>query len=94
MKIKTLIVDDEPHAIEVIEKYAQNFKELEIVAKCSNAIDAFKILQQEKVDLLFLDIKMPGLKGTDFIRSLKNPPKVIFTTAYHDLPWKHSILTL
>jgi DNA-binding LytR/AlgR family response regulator len=84
MKIKTLIVDDEPHAIEVIEKYAQNFKELEIVAKCSNAIDAFKILQQEKVDLMFLDIKMPGLKGTDFIRSLKNPPKVIFTTAYHD----------
>lgn len=84
MKIKTLIVDDEPHAIEVIEKYAQNFKELEIVDKCSNAIDAFRILQQEKIDLIFLDIKMPGLKGTDFIRSLKNPPKVIFTTAYHD----------
>ncbi|MFD0792713.1 LytR/AlgR family response regulator transcription factor [Mucilaginibacter litoreus] len=84
MKIKTLIVDDEPHAIEVIENYATNFQELDIVAKCSNAIDAFKILQQSKVDLIFLDIKMPGLKGTDFIRTLKNPPKIIFTTAYQD----------
>ncbi|RYY37801.1 MAG: response regulator transcription factor [Sphingobacteriaceae bacterium] len=84
MKIKTLIVDDEPHAIEVIENYAKNFQELEIVAKCNNAIDAFKLLQQHKIDLIFLDIKMPGLKGTDFIRTLKNPPKVIFTTAYQD----------
>ncbi|RFS22572.1 DNA-binding response regulator [Chitinophaga silvatica] len=84
MKIKTLIVDDEPHAIEVIEKYIENFPEIELVAKCNNAIMAFQILQQNKIDLMFLDIKMPGLLGTDFIRSLKHPPKVIFTTAYQD----------
>lgn len=84
MKIKTLIVDDEPHAIDVIEKYIQNFQEIELVGKCSNAIHAFQLLQQTKVDLIFLDIKMPGLLGTDLIRSLKHPPKVIFTTAYQD----------
>ncbi|MXV52900.1 response regulator [Pedobacter sp. HMF7647] len=84
MKIKTLLVDDEPHALEVIENYLQNFSELEIVTKCSNAIQAFQVLQQTRVDLMFLDIKMPGLSGTDLMRSLKHPPKVIFTTAYHD----------
>lgn len=84
MKIKTLIVDDEPHAIEVIEKYTQNFLEIELVGKCNNAIQAFQILQQHKIDLMFLDIKMPGLLGTELMRSLKNPPKVIFTTAYQD----------
>jgi len=84
MKIKTMIVDDEPHAIEIIEKYIENFSELEIIAKCNNAIQAFQVIQQQKIDLVFLDVKMPGLNGTDFIRSLKNPPKVIFTTAYQD----------
>ena len=84
MKIKTLIVDDEPHAIEVIEQFAANFSELEVVAKCNNAIEAFQLIQRHKVDLIFLDIKMPGLTGTNFIRSLKNPPRVIFTTAYQD----------
>ena len=84
MKIKTLIVDDEPHAIEVIEKYIQNFPEIDLVAKCNNAIQAFHLLQQTKIDLVFLDVKMPGLMGTDLVRSLKNPPKIIFTTAYQD----------
>ncbi len=84
MKIKTLIVDDEPHAIEVIETYVGNFPELELIATCNSAIEAFQILQKDNVDLLFLDIKMPGLLGTDLVRTLKNPPKVIFTTAYQD----------
>ena len=84
MKLKTILVDDEPHAIEVLVKYLENFSEIEVVAKCGNAIQAFQTLQQQKVDLMFLDIKMPGLKGTDLLRSLKNPPKVIFTTAYQD----------
>jgi len=84
MKIKTLIVDDEPHAIEIIEKYIENFPEIELISKCHNAIQAFQILQQNRIDLIFLDIKMPGLLGTDFIRSLKHPPRVIFTTAYQD----------
>lgn len=84
MKIKALIIDDEPHAIEVIEKYIENFTEIDLIGKCTNAIQAFQLLQQRNVDLLFLDVKMPGLLGTDLIRSLKNPPKVIFTTAYQD----------
>lgn len=84
MKIRTLIVDDEPHAIEVIESYLANFSQVEIAGRCSSAVQAFQLLQQRTVDLMFLDVKMPALLGTDFLRSLKNPPKVIFTTAYSE----------
>ncbi|MBB6110980.1 LytR/AlgR family response regulator transcription factor [Mucilaginibacter lappiensis] len=84
MKIRTLIVDDEPHAIVVLEKYLAQFNQMELVGKCADAIQAFQLLQQKPVDLMFLDIKMPGIKGTDLLRSLKNPPKVIFTTAYSE----------
>ncbi|KQS33202.1 LytTR family DNA-binding domain-containing protein [Dyadobacter sp. Leaf189] len=84
MKITAMLVDDEPHAIEVLDNYLGNFGEIEVVARCQDAIQAFQVLQQQKVDLMFLDVKMPGLKGTDLLRSLKNPPKVIFTTAYQD----------
>ncbi|MDP2415270.1 LytTR family DNA-binding domain-containing protein [Daejeonella sp.] len=84
MKIRTVIVDDEPLAIEVIETYLKNFSDIEIIAKCGDGIQAFNILQQKKADLMFLDVKMPGLNGTELLKSLKNPPKVIFTTAYHD----------
>ncbi len=77
-------MDDEPHAIEVLDNYLGNFSEIEIVARCHDGIHAFQTLQQSKIDLMFLDVKMPGLKGTDLLRSLKNPPKVIFTTAYQD----------
>ncbi|MBE9582848.1 response regulator transcription factor [Mucilaginibacter sp. JRF] len=84
MKIRTLIVDDEPLAIEIISSYLENFSDVEIAGKCGNAIQAFQLLQQKPVDLMFLDIKMPGLNGTDFLRSLKNRPKTIFTTAYSE----------
>jgi DNA-binding LytR/AlgR family response regulator len=84
MRIKTLIIDDEPHAIEVIADYLENFPEIEIVDRCHNAVQAFKILQAVKIDLLFLDIKMPGLSGTDLVRSLREPPRVVFTTAFHE----------
>lgn len=84
MKLKAILVDDEPHAIEVLDNYLNNFSEIEIVARCRNAIQAFQILQQNKIDLMFLDVKMPGLKGTDLLRSLTTPPKVIFTTAYEN----------
>lgn len=79
-----MLVDDEPLAIEVIESYLKNFTDIEITAKCRDGIEAFQCLQQKKVDLVFLDIKMPGLNGNDLLKSLKNPPKVIFTTAYND----------
>ncbi|RVU02976.1 response regulator transcription factor [Mucilaginibacter limnophilus] len=84
MTIRTLIIDDEPHAIEVIDGYLANFPEIEVVDRCATAIKAFKILQSQKIDLLFLDIKMPGLTGTDLMRSLHEPPRVIFTTAFQE----------
>jgi len=84
MKIRTVIVDDEPHALEIIKKYAAHIPELEIIGTCSNALEAFQTIQASKVDLVFLDIKMPRLSGTDLVRSLKTPPLIIFTTAYQE----------
>jgi DNA-binding LytR/AlgR family response regulator len=82
MKIRCLIIDDEPLAQRVIERYSENVPFLEIVKKCNNAIEAIEVLHNEQVDLLFLDINMPKLSGMDFLRTLKNPPLVIVTTAY------------
>ena len=82
MKIRCLIVDDEPLAQRVIERYAENVSFLEIVQKCSSAIEAIEVLHNIEVDLIFLDINMPRLSGMDFLRTLKNPPLVIITTAY------------
>lgn len=84
MKYKCIIVDDEPLAIEVIKTHIGNLGLFEIVAECSNANEAFQFLTSAKVDLMFLDIQMPGLKGTDFLKTLVNPPKVILTTAFRD----------
>ncbi|HXS55553.1 MAG TPA: LytTR family DNA-binding domain-containing protein [Hanamia sp.] len=84
MKIRCLIVDDEPLAVRLISSYIQQVPALEIVAACNNAIDAYRVLGEQKIDLLFLDIKMPKLMGTDFLRSISNPPKVIFITAYRE----------
>jgi DNA-binding LytR/AlgR family response regulator len=81
-KITCLAVDDEPPALQVIEKYIAAMPALELTASVNNAVDALSILQNNKIDLIFLDIQMPQLLGTDFIRSLINPPKVIFTTAF------------
>jgi DNA-binding LytR/AlgR family response regulator len=82
MNIRCLIIDDEPLAQRVIERYAENLKFLEIVKKCNSAIEAIDVLHHEAVDLLFLDINMPRLSGMDFLKTLKNPPLVIITTAY------------
>lgn len=81
-KIICLAVDDEPPALEVLKKFITSVHSLELAATCSDAIEAINFLQTKHVDLIFLDIKMPELLGTDFMRALKNPPKVIFTTAY------------
>ena len=84
MKINCIIVDDEPLAIEIIESYIERLEDIQIVAKCTNALKAFEVLQKQHVDLMFLDIQMPKLTGLDFLRTLKTPPKVIVTTAYRD----------
>jgi DNA-binding LytR/AlgR family response regulator len=82
--IRCLIIDDEPPAREIIRRYVQEIPTLQLMGECSNAIQALTVLQQHPVDLLFLDIRMPQLNGTDFIKTLKNPPKVIFTTAFSE----------
>jgi DNA-binding LytR/AlgR family response regulator len=82
MNIRCLIIDDEPLAQRVIERYAENIPFLDIVQKCSSAIEAIEVLHNQEVDLLFLDINMPRLSGMDFLKTLKNPPLVIVTTAY------------
>src|SRR6187401_3638690 len=81
-KIKCLAVDDEPLALSVLQKYIASIPALELVGSCANAVQALEKLQQHPIDLLFLDIQMPQIMGTDFIRTLKKSPKVIFTTAY------------
>ena len=81
-KINCLIVDDEPPAIEVLRNYVSLLPSLHLVGCCTNAFLAIEALRVNKVDLIFLDIQMPQLLGTEFLRSLKHPPKVIFTTAF------------
>lgn len=84
MKIKCLIVDDEPLAIELIEKHLSQFDGFEVVGTCFNALEAVELLRITAVDLLFLDIKMPKMTGFAFLKALKNPPAVIITTAYRE----------
>lgn len=84
MKINCLIVDDEPLALDVVESYIRRIDGLELVGRCENALQAFEILQNKQIDLLFLDIQMPKLDGIEFIKTLSHPPRVIFTTAYRD----------
>ena len=81
-KIHCLVIDDEPPAREILKQHIAGVEALELTGTCSNAVEAVSFSKEHPVDLLFLDIQMPQLLGTNFIRTLKNPPKVIFTTAY------------
>ncbi len=81
-KIRCLIIDDEPLAREILKQHIAGVESLVLSGTCSNALEAISFLQANPVDLLFLDIQMPQLLGTNFIRTLHNAPKVIFTTAY------------
>jgi two-component system, LytTR family, response regulator len=84
LPVKCLIVDDEPMARDVIRNYIENVPSLSIVGEFGNAIDATLYLQSNSVDIIFLDIRMPQLSGTDFVRSLRKIPKIIFTTAHKE----------
>ena len=84
MKLRCLLVDDEPPALKVLESHISQINGLEIVAQCHNALEALDVLGSKTVDLMFLDIKMPKILGTDFLKNLSHPPKVIFVTAYRD----------
>ena len=79
---RCLIVDDEPLARQLMESHVRQVKSLQMVGSCETAMEAFEVLHREQVDLLFLDIQMPGITGLNFLKSLKHPPRVIFTTAY------------
>ncbi len=81
-KIRCLIVDDEPLALDIIEDYVLKTPFLELVNKFNSPFQAIEALQSKKIDLIFLDIQMPGLSGIEFSKLLQNGPKVIFTTAY------------
>jgi two-component system LytT family response regulator len=82
MKVKVLIVDDEPRAHSVLQNYIARLPELELAGDCYNAIEAYQFLKQQEVGLLFLDITMPEIDGFGFLRMLQTPPPVIFTTAH------------
>ncbi|TAJ13677.1 DNA-binding response regulator [Marinilabiliaceae bacterium JC017] len=84
MKVRCLIVDDEDLAIDVIAEYISRIDYLELVGICKSAVEALAVLNQKQVDLLFLDIQMPGLTGLQLLRNLSNRPEVIFTTAYSE----------
>ena len=83
-KITCLIVEDEPIAAEVLEDYIHQVPFLQLSGTCRDAIAALEILQAQEIELIFLDIHLPRLKGLDFIKTLARPPKIIITTAYQD----------
>src|SRR5690242_9872218 len=83
-RITCLIVEDEPLAAEVLQDYVGMIPFLELVGVSGDAIFALQALEEKKIDLVFLDIHLPKLKGLDFIRTLKNPPKIIITSAYQE----------
>ena len=80
--INAIIVDDEPLALDIIESHIEKVPQIQVVARCNNALEANAALREHEVDLMFLDIQMPQLTGTDFLKTLANPPVTIFTTAY------------
>jgi DNA-binding LytR/AlgR family response regulator len=84
MIIKCLIVDDEPIARQILETYCSHLTEIEVLASCQHALEAKQILDKNSVDIIFIDINMPVLNGLAFIKTLRQTPQVIFTTAYKE----------
>lgn len=84
MTIRCLIIDDEPSSQNVLKTFIDKIEYLDLIHVCNNAIEGLDFLKKEAIDLLFLDINMPQLSGISFYKSLQNPPKVIFTTAYSE----------
>ena len=82
MKLNCIAVDDEPLALNIIKKYVHEIPGLNFLGSCGDALEGMAFIKKEKVDLIFLDINMPKLSGISFLKSTKNPPMVIFTTAY------------
>jgi len=83
-QVKCLIIDDEPLAQNVIENYLESFSFMRLIAKCDNALIALEWIKKQKIDLIFLDVSMPFISGIDFMRTLRNPPAIILTTAHKE----------
>src|SRR4051812_23983472 len=83
-----IVIEDEPLAMEVMQDYIQQLPFLVLKKKCRDAISALEVLQTEKIDLIFLDLHLPKLKGFDFLNVLNTRPKIIITTAYHQYALK------
>ncbi|MES2679772.1 MAG: LytTR family DNA-binding domain-containing protein [Bacteroidota bacterium] len=83
-KINCIIIDDEPFALDLVESYVKKTPFLELKGKCLNGFDALKIVNSEKIDLLFLDIQMPDMSGLELSQALSQDVKIIFTTAFKD----------
>lgn len=84
MNLKCLIVDDEQLARELIRSYCEKLPQLEVIGTCKNVLEAMKLMSSHQVDILFLDIQMPELSGIDFVKTMKQRPAIIFTTAYSE----------
>ena len=82
--LKAIAIDDEPIALDVIRTFSEKVIFIEFIAYFTNAFEAASYLQKNKIDLIFLDIKMPDISGIEFLKSISNPPMVIFTTAYSE----------
>lgn len=82
MKLKSLIIDDEMIAVKGLQRYCHDISFIQLEGTCSSAIEAKLLVKEKQIDLVFLDIQMPGLTGLDFLRSLDLPPMAIITTAY------------
>jgi DNA-binding LytR/AlgR family response regulator len=84
MKLKCVVVDDEPIARQIVEKYCSYLPDVDIVGSCSDALMAKEIVSSQEVDIIFLDINMPVLDGLAFVKTLRKQPQIIFTTAYKE----------
>ena len=84
MKIRCVVIDDEPLALRQLVDYVNRVPFLELIAACSSAVEALELMENKTVDAVFCDINMPDLNGVDFVKSLVNPPFVVFTTAYSE----------
>ncbi|QYA25902.1 response regulator transcription factor [Gramella sp. MT6] len=83
-KIKCIIVDDEPVALDILENHLSKIDHIEVIGRCKNATEAFNMINSNTIDLIFLDINMPGISGISFAKSINKEIKIIFTTAYRE----------
>lgn len=82
--IRTILIDDEPLARDIVKYYLQGFPDIEVVAECSDGFEGLKAIQQFRPDFIFLDIQMPKINGFEMLELVENPPAVIFTTAFDE----------